>query len=457
MQKRPKKIFFSGIGGSGVSALACFVKDQGKDVRGSDRAFDINTEHPLYKLLRAKGIEIFPHDGSGIDRDVEHVVFSTAVEKNHPDLVKAHHLGIPLISRPDFLAQLVSSYKTIAVAGTNGKSTTSGMLAYVMDGLSMHPGFIGGGRVKQFHNPVCPGNALYGTSDLMVIEACEADGTIVNYHPAYSIITSLSFDHHSVEETAHMFHALLHHTDKLVITNSDDKNLNQHAIEGHIQFSIDNESDYKAESITYRPMSTYFTVQDTEFTINLPGKHNLYNALSCISILSQLGVPLRSIASVLPDFSGIERRFDVHLNDRKGIVIDDYAHNPSKIAALMETVKEISSSVCYIFQPHGFSPTRLMKDGYVNTFITHLRQKDHLILLPIFYQGGTVAQDISSDTLAHEIQSAGRSVEVLNDRASVFTRIEQWKCFVVFGARDESLNILAQTIAEKLKNQNGYY
>ena len=221
--------------------------------------------------------------------------------------------------------------------------------------------------------------------------------------------------------------------------------------ENPVWFSIDTESAYRPEAIEYHPLSTTFRLHGAAFQLSLPGKYNLYNALSCIALLAEMGIPLRDISGVLPDFSGIERRFDIHLNDGRHLVIDDYAHNPHKIASLMETVKRISPGICYIFQPHGFGPTRLMKQGYIDTFIQHLRREDHLILLPIYYAGGTSQKDIASEDLLKEILKAGKSAEVLPDRKQLFDRLQEWDHYVVFGARDDSLGDFAQEIAERLK------
>ena len=150
----------------------------------------------------------------------------------------------------------------------------------------------------------------------------------------------------------------------------------------------------------------------------------------------------------MPSLRILLRKF---FQDRvKHLVIDDYAHNPHKIKYLMDTVRRLSDNICYVFQPHGFGPTRLMRDEYITLFNEHLRNTDHLIFLPIFYSGGTVTKDISSDDLAREIKAAGRSVEVVKDRNEVLNNIGRYNCFVVFGARDDSLSELSRKIAHAL-------
>lgn len=450
MRERPQKIFFSGIGGSGMSAIACFMADRGHDVTGSDRNFDANHGDPLRKALIAKGIGIVPQDGSGIKNDFDFAVFSTAVEPTVPEYAEAKRFGIPIKSRPEYLKEITSSYRTIAVTGTSGKSTASGMLAFFMTRLGLGPNFIGGGQVKQFRTAFSPGNCITGESDTLVIEACESDGTIVHYRPEHSIILNLALDHNPVEKTAGMFTELMNNTRSKILINNDDENLRKIRRDALITFSVHSRSDYRAEAIRHDSFSTVFTVNDTEFRLNLPGTHNLYNAMACIAMLSELGIALDTIASVLHEFQGIDRRFDVHLNESGYLVIDDYAHNPHKIASLMATLRQFREKICYIFQPHGFGPTRMMRREYVETFIDNLREADHLVLLPIFYAGGDVQKDISSNELADEIRAGGKSVEAAENRSDFISRIGKYKTYIIFGARDGSLSSFAGDIAASL-------
>jgi UDP-N-acetylmuramate--alanine ligase len=445
------KIFFSGIAGSGVSAIACFMADRGHIVAGSDRAFESNTKHPLYEILKSKGIIVAPQDGSGIDSSFDFVVFSTAVEHERPEFIKAKSLGLPMKTRPEYLAELASEFKTIAVSGTSGKSTTAGMLAFLMHRLGLKPNFIGGGRVKQFKSEKHPGNSLSGNSDTLILEACESDGTITEYKPAHLILLNLHLDHNPEDVTAEMFKTIIDNTRRMIVINADDSRLSEITNKYAITFSIDSPSKYRATDISYKPFSTGFSLNGVRFNLSLPGKYNIYNALSCIAILSEIGIPVKDISNIISEFQGIERRFDIHLNDGKLLVIDDYAHNPHKISSLMKAMKNIRKSTCYIFQPHGFGPTRLMKNEYIKTFSKNLDDSDHLILLPIFYAGGTSIKDISSHDLAVEIKAKGKSVEVIEKREAFLRMLHKWDTYVIFGARDETLSDFARAIAETLK------
>lgn len=451
---RPQKIFFSGIGGSGVSAIACFMADRGHTIIGSDRAFETNPKHLLYQILISKGIIITPQDGSGIDSSFDLVVFSTAVENTSPEFIKAKELGIPIKTRPEYLAGLTKQFKTIAISGTSGKSTTAGMLAFLMQKLGIKPNFIGGGRVKQFMRENHPGNYLSTSSDILIIEACESDGSIVTYKPEHLILLNLHLDHNPINITANMFGETINNTNGLIVINADDQRLRNITPKDVITFSIDSNSKYRATNISYNPFSTEFSLNNLRFSLSLPGKYNIYNALSCIAILSEMGIPVRDIADIIHEFKGIERRFDVHLNDGENLVIDDYAHNPHKISSLMRTIKNIRKCVCYIFQPHGFGPTRLMKNEYIEAFSQNLDECDHLILLPIYYAGGTSIKDVSSYDLADGIIAKGKIVEVVEERVMILKMLNRWNTYVVFGARDETLSDFARIIAESLCNLN---
>ncbi len=444
------KIFFSGLGGSGVSSIAGFMKEKGHQVAGSDRLFDSFPNHPLVRKLRDKGIAIFAQDGSGIDGSTKLAVFSTAVEKDNPDFLKAERLRVPVRTRPQYLTEIVSGFSTIAVAGTSGKSTVSGMLAFLMHRLGLGPNFIGGGRVKQFSMNGNPGNFLTGPSDSLVVEACESDGSLVDYMPSHTIISNLDLDHHSVAETGLMFERLAGNTSGVVVTGGDDDNLAACRIKNPVRFSILKESEYRATDIKYHRLRTTFRLKGRRFEVSLPGMHNLYNALACIALLSELGVDNGKVSEALPEFAGIERRFDIHLNVGSHLVVDDYAHNPHKILSLMETMKTLSEGVCYIFQPHGYGPTRLMKDGYIRVFADHLRKDDQLILLPIYYAGGTAAKDISSEDLADGVTAAGGRAVVMNRNEFLGMPFEQ-SAYVVFGARDDTLADFAEEIAVRLR------
>ncbi|MCX8027032.1 MAG: Mur ligase family protein [Thermodesulfovibrionales bacterium] len=449
-------IFFSGIAGSGTSALAFFCAKKGYIVSGSDRLFDKHPNHNLLETFKKNNIKVYPQDGSGVTQKIDTFIYSTAVEQDNPDIIKAISLGISMLTRPEFLAQTVKRYQTIAIAGTSGKSTTSAMLAFLLKELGLKPNFIGGGRAKQFKDETNYGNYLVGDSEILVIEACESDGSIVNYYPHSTILLNLDLDHHKIQDTMVLFDRLIKNTDSLVIYNKDDENLrfiNSNGYKNEIKtFSLfGGISDYNAEIISLEGFFSTFSLNGVEFSLSLPGKHNIINAIACISYLAEIGIQTERIKQAIHRFDGIDRRFDIYLDDNRGFVVDDYAHNPHKISFLMETVNMNKENVCYIFQPHGYGPTRLMKDGYIDVFSKYLRNGDVLLVLPIYYAGGSVqTKDISSSDITDAICRRGRSARSIPSRKEIFELIGRYKNFVVFGARDETLSDLALQIKEAL-------
>ncbi len=201
-----------------------------------------------------------------------------------------------------------------------------------------------------------------------------------------------------------------------------------------------------------KPLSSEFTVRGVNFVVKLPGLYNVYNALACLAALAEHGVALSECVKPLEAFKGIERRFDVHFDDGKSFVMDDYAHNPHKIASMMQMASKIRDEICYVYQPHGFAPTRMMKAEYIESFSANLRAGDRLFLLPIFYVGGTVAKDISSRDLADGVVANGKNAETAS-REEILAKAKQGECYLVFGARDESLSDLAEALAKRMKTQ----
>lgn len=442
----PQSIFFSGVGGSGVSAIACFLARAGHTVAGSDRAFDADPAHPARAMLMAEGVTLHPQDGSGLSPEVGLVVASTAVEATTPEMLRAQALGLTVETRPLFLARLSRAYETIAVAGTSGKSTTSALTAWAMRALGMEPAFIGGGRIRGL------GNYLGGGSKL-VMEACESDGTIVNYRPARSVILNLGLDHHSVEESGALFRTLAGNTSGEVFVNADDAGL-MRATEGMRTVAFGFEArgaEYRATNLRLEGLGSTFDLMGTRFRVPMPDSHNAMDALAAIALIHRMGAALPEIAEAVATFPGVDRRFNVYPGRAGLLVVDDYAHNPDKIEALMHAMNPLAERVCYVFQPHGYGPLKLMLHGYADAFNRMLRATDMLVILPVYDAGGSADRTIASPALGARItgnavcmESRGELIAMLGQRAGELDAV------VVMGARDETLATLAQSIAREL-------
>jgi UDP-N-acetylmuramate--alanine ligase len=281
------------------------------------------------------------------------------------------------------------------------------------------------------------------------VEACESDGSIVSYKPEVTLLLNLELDHNSVEKTAGMFLTLANNTSQKTIVNADDVYLASLNLPRSVTFGIEKSAKYRALNVQLNVLSSQFTVNGVQFTVNLPGLYNVYNAIACLATLAEYGIPLESCAEPLRTFRGVDRRFDVYADDGKCFVMDDYAHNPHKISCMMQMAQKIRDSVTYIFQPHGFAPTRMMKNEYIEAFAKNLRSEDKLLLLPIFYVGGTVAKDISSQDIATGVTTLGGKAETAT-REEILANAKTGECYIVFGARDESLAELAKSLATKV-------
>ena len=441
-----------------MSAIACLCLDRGMRVTGSDRAFDQSPEHPIARVLKARGVELVPQDGSHPLATDTLMVASAAVEDDRPEVLTASRLGVPLMSRGEYLAGITNEFRTLAVAGTSGKSTTSGMLAYAMGALGLDPAFIGGGRLGQFKSNNNPGNYRKGESGILVVEACESDGHLSKYSAEHSIIMNIGLDHLGVESTLGLFRSLMENTSGSVILNADDEGLETLITDindNTLRFSVkDPSADFFAEDISCSTLGSRFIVKGSKVELAMPGMHNVYNALAAIAALSLYGIKPEQAAPVLRGFKGIERRFEIHLNELGSggaLVVDDYAHNPHKISFLMRSMREISQSVCYIFQPHGFGPTRLMREEYASVFKELLRPGDRLVILPIYFAGGTVSKDISSGVLAMDVGADSLAPET---RELALDELpEGYGAYVVFGARDDTLSGLASDVATMLSGR----
>lgn len=437
-----------------MSPLACLSHERGYTVTGSDR----NNCEPLpdiLKHLKSNGIKLFAQDGSGITRATSIVVISSAIEEDNPDLVKARKLKINVLHRSQMLATFFNASKGIAVGGTNGKTTVSGMISFVLQQSQKDPSFILGGQINNYRDT---GLSSYrvSKSPLMVIEADESDGSLVNYHSHIALINNISRDHKELNELFDLFNEFSQKATGTTIINIDcphsgsiikKKNM--------VTFGIKNDANYKAEEIKLNHLSSDFTVNGTDFTINIPGIHNVYNAVSAIAALSTLGLTLAQISKHLKEFKGMHRRLEILLDNDKVKVIDDFAHNPAKITAALKTVKPIGKRVIAFFQPHGFGPTKFMKDDYIRVFSTLLGKDDFLFMPEIFYRGGTASKDISSKDLIDEIAKEIPNSFYLPDREeikkAIAKNIKPEDVVIVMGARDNTLTTLAKDITELAK------
>ena len=311
--------------------------------------------------------------------------------------------------RSDLLAQMFNEKKGIAIGGTAGKTTTTGLVAWVLKYCGLKPSCAVGGIISGLDT-----NAFQGEGEHFIIEADESDGSIVNYRPHISVVTNISHDHKSIEELENLFLQFFENTDEngLRLVCADDKyamELCKKCSKKVKTYGLAENADYRADNIKLSSVSINFDISNVHFDVKLPGEHNLKNILAVVAIAQECGLSLESISEAMKAFGGMKRRFEkVGIAD--GVtVIDDFAHNPAEIEAAMETARKASNRCFFVYQPHGFGPTNFTKDQLIKVFST-VKDNEYLYLDEIYYGGGTVDKNISSKDLVDAVKSKIKNV-----------------------------------------------
>ena len=387
-----KNYFFVGIAGTGMSAIAQYLKGTGFNVAGSDRLFCPGNKMPIQEQFEKLGIHCFSQDGSGITPDTEVVVVSTAIEENNIEYRKAKELGIPVMKRSELLAAISKAGKTIAVGGTSGKSTTTAMIFHILQENGYSPSLMTGAGLTALQKQGLPGNAWVGKSEWLVIESDESDGSIVDYYPEISVVLNIERDHKESDELMRLFSTFREHTHGTFIVNHDHALTNKLSQNSKYDFGTTGDVGYKGKDFTQQGFQIRFTINGVPFTIPVLGRHNMENAMAATAVAGAIGIPVTGSAKALESYSGIYRRTQ-WIGQKNGVsVIDDFAHNPSEVAAAIRACQQISTRVFAWFQPHGFGPLRFMHNELAERVTGVLRKEDHFIMSDVYYAGGTVEQ-----------------------------------------------------------------
>ena len=452
------RFHYAGVGGSGMSALAQFQAMLGGHASGSDRGFDHGERAEARAQLERLHVQVWPQDGSGLAGDCGALVVSTAVEESVPDVAAARARALPIVHRSEMLAYWVSEFRSVAVSGTSGKSTTTAMVFEILRGAGRDPSVITGGDLVALQEQGYWGNAWAGSthpkhgSGPLVVEADESDGSLVRYQPALSVCLNLSRDHKSEDEVAAMFRVLKRRTREAFVCGEE--GIPDDLKQGAIVFGFGAGAAVRGTGLELAPASARFRVEGVEFTLPVPGAHNVENALGAIAACRALGVELAEMVAPLARFRGVARRFQ-SLGTARGVeVVDDFAHNPAKIAASLAVARLRARRVLAVYQPHGYGPTRFLRDGFVDTFATRTEPGDKVWMLEIFYAGGTATRDFSSADLVRDIVARGREAEFAPSREWLVRRIvevaEPGDIVLVMGARDPSLTTFASDVLSAL-------
>ncbi|MEO6252611.1 MAG: Mur ligase family protein [Ferruginibacter sp.] len=450
-----KNVFFIGIAGVGMSAIAQYLAGIDKKVSGSDRYFKEGELNDTKEKLEAESIQCFLQNGEGITSETDLVVVSTAIEDTVFEVQKAKQLNIPIIKRSELLAIIAKSKRTIAVGGTSGKSTTSAMLFDILEHAGMQPSIISGAGLVSIIRQGKIGNAKVGKGAWLVIEADESDGSIVQYEPEIGLLLNIDKDHQEIDELMNIFEIFKNNSKIFIVNRSNNlaKQLSQNAQQ---DFSSDENSGagYIVKDFVQDGFSIEFKIQNSKFKISSIGKHNMENALAAVAVANQIGVDLDICAASLKNYEGIYRRNQV-LGNKHGVwVIDDYAHNPVKCAAAIMACQPVAEKVVAWFQPHGYGPTRFLRADFVKEIAAALRPQDEIWMSEIFYAGGTAVKDISANDLINDITALGKNAFFVEDRdmfvETVRPHLSGNSVLLLMGARDPGLEAFSRSVFQSL-------
>lgn len=465
--------FFSGIAGTGMSALAQYLAFQGAKVSGSDRSLDRGAEAAKRAYFEKLGIGLRPQDGSGLD-GCTCLVVSTAIEAENPEVKRARELGLPIVHRSDLLAHLASQRRAVAVSGTSGKSTVTGMVYHVLEAGGLAPSLITGANLRSLQaegllgnakvtsaRQVAPAPARPGSGEWLVLEADESDGSLVKYHPDIALILNVEKDHKEVEELIPLFRQFRDQTTRKVILNAADPHCRALRRPGDAEFGPEGIADGPVTQLLLGDWESRFRLAGVDFVVRVPGRHNVANAMAALAVGRELGVSLEDCARGLANYLGVERRH-VRVGESGGVtVVDDFAHNPAKVKACLETVKRSASAgpegsrVLAIFHPHGFAPMKLMGHDLVSAIVAALDARDRIYMPEIYYAGGTADKSISSRDLIAEV-NAQKPIGVFlpgKDEvvAAVAAEARSGDWIVSMGARDPALDQFAAKLLKALQ------
>lgn len=449
--------FFVGVAGTGMSAIAQYLKGCGKRVSGSDRQFVKDKKGETQMQLEAMGIECHFQDASGIDKDIDVLVISTAIEETNIELMKARELGITVVKRSELLASISKEKRTIAVGGTSGKSTTSAMVFHILQTAGLDPSIISGAGLVRLQKQGLIGNAWNGKSDWLVIESDESDGSIVGYIPEVSAVLNIDRDHKEFDELMDLFGQFKAHTTRHFITNQNHpmaKKLSENAAN---DFGTEGSgagfdgSDFVQDGYCIR-----FKCNGQPFEIPVIGRHNMENALAATAMCAAAGVDIKTCAEALKTYEGIYRRTQLKGESKGVVVIDDFAHNPAEVVCAIKSCQNIGKRVFAWFQPHGFGPLRFMHKELEEEIAKVLRPEDTFILSDVYYAGGTVQRTVTSQDVYETMAKESANVKYFADREDMIPylkdSVKSGDVILTMGARDTTMSDFAQKIFDKAVN-----
>lgn len=405
-----KRVHFIGIGGYGMSALAFLLLQSGYSVSGSDLR-----ESNLTRLLQQSGARVFTGHGEEQLGDAQLVVYSTAIPNDNPELTAAQRRGLPLWHRSELLAAVFNEKRGVAVAGAHGKTTTTAMAALLMAGGGLDPTAIIGGEVSFFG-----GNARLGKGRHVVAEACESDHSFTRYRPTLALVTNIEADHleHYDGNFEHLVAAYLAFINNVkeegkAVICIDDPMLRQLLPQFRppvVTYGFDAAADFRAGKVSLEGLGSRFRVYHADqyigaYSLQVPGRHNVLNALGAMAAAFLCGVDLQAAGETLYQFKGVKRRFEIVGEADDIVVVDDYAHHPTEIRATLEAAQQSGRRIICVFQPHRYTRTHFLWSDFLEAF----HRADLLLLDDIYAAGEEPIEGISAARLARILQGQGHA------------------------------------------------
>lgn len=467
MEQLPESLHFVGVGGIGMSALAQMASTLGCKTSGSDRALNSPENRRIVDSLRAKGVRLYPQDGSRYADPPAPaaLVYSTAIEGDNPDFLRAPD-GAARLHRSEAMRLLVEKLaaSVFAVTGSCGKTTVSAWLAETLDRLGAAPALISGGLAKHFIRDEFAGNYAPGNGKLCVLEADESDKSLLNYTADHAMILNIGTDHYSKEELTEVFRKFLRRTRISAVI--EDRVLDAVGTDcvRHLEVALFSTAPdapaemhgYKVFRVTdYRSGDGKVTakIDGREVHLPAPGLHNAANAAAVFAGLSLRGFDPEAVLSAIERFSGVWRRFDFAGRTRGGAAVyDDYAHNVEKICSCIEAAHEVCAGrAVFLFQPHGYGPFGFMRPELLPALEKVLKKDDVFAFLPVYYAGGTTsfrpkAEEVAAEYDARHPGGRYRFFATRAEAAEFLRPLGASDAAVVMGARDNSLSDWAKEL-----------
>jgi UDP-N-acetylmuramate--alanine ligase len=454
---KTQHIHFIGIGGYGMSAIAKVLLEMGYKVTGSDVAMSA-----LAQKLQQQGAEVHIGHSPEMVHGADLLVYSSAVAQDDVELVEARKLNIPVLHRSEMLARLLNERKGVAVAGAHGKTTTSSMIALVLEECATDPTYIIGGEIVNLGT-----NAKAGKSDYVVAEADESDGTFLQYHPAIAVVTNIEADHlenydgdfANIKAAYVQFLSQLQPGGKAIV-NADDENIRELLpnIEGDtITFGMGEAADYTATEIQPGDRRISFMMnhhgeQLGTVHLSVPGIHNVYNAMATIIACLQTGLSFTEAAAAIVRFQGAKRRFQVLGEARDILIVDDYAHHPTEIEVTLQAARATGKRIIAIFQPQRYSRTYFLLDEFSRAF----SEADEVIITDIYAPAGEKQiEGVHSSVLVDLIRKhSNENATYVADKQTVIdelsSRMTAGDLIITMGAGD--IWKVAKALADQLQS-----